>query len=421
MSIPYDYQRFAILYVDDEAKSLKYFALTFGDTFRIFTAPSAEAGFKILEDHQDEIGLILSDQRMAGEKGVQFLERARRLRPQILRILVTAFSDLNAAIEAVNAGAIYKYITKPWDVPDLETTLKRSLEFFMVQTERDLLMREKLSALHRLVITDRVLSLGLLAAGLGHHLHNTFEAVRTFLDLVPEWSTTIQPDPAEMQQPAFWQEAHRKVQAQVKSVLGLLIDLADQASGPFKYDTEVSLRETLDTALGELATELAQRRIQVSNLVSADLPRLRVDLRRFSKLFPFLLQEQLANLKDGAVMRLEATLRPAEGLRPAEIEVFLNDDGPGISSAAMFSMVDPVFARDPRVQQSGVLLMACYFIVYHHGGRIRQEVGSHRGLALSLTLPLEPAPLDPSGEGENFLVRAMTNDRLWERLLAGTY
>jgi two-component system, probable response regulator PhcQ len=421
MNIPYDYQRFAILYVDDEEKSLKYFSLTFGDTFRIFTAPSAEAGYRILEDHQDEIGLILSDQRMAGEKGVQFLERARRLRPQILRVLVTAFSDLNAAIDAINSGAIYKYITKPWDVAELEVTIKRCLEFFIVQTERDLLMREKLSALHRLIITDRVMSLGLLAAGLGHQLHNSFDAVQEFLNLAPDVSSQDQPDPALMQQPAFWQDAHRKVQTQVKSVLGLLTDLADQASGPFRFDTDVVLRESVDTALGEVSAELSRRGIQVSNLVPADLPRIRVDQRRFAKLFPFLLREQLTNLHDRAVVRIEARLRPAEGFRGAEIEVFLNDDGPGISSAAMLSMVDPVFARDPITQQSGVLLMACYFIVYHHGGRIRQEVGGHRGLALSLTLPLNPVPRDSAADGENFLVRSMTNDRLWERLLAGTF
>lgn len=421
MNTAYDYRRFAILYVDDEEKSLKYFALTFSDTFRIFTAPNTQAGYQILEDHQDEIGLILSDQRMAGEKGVQFLERARRLRPQILRILVTAYSDLGAAVDAVNAGAIYKYLTKPWDVPELETTLKRGLEFFIVQTERDLLMREKLSALHRLIITDRVLSLGLLAAGLGHQLHNTFEAVRTFLELAPDSAQRDEPDPAEMQQPAFWQEAHRKVQAQVKSVIELLTDLTEQATGPFRYDTEVNLRDMVDTALAEVAGELEARRIQVSNLIPPDLPRLRVDERRFRKLFPFLFQEQLANLEDGAVVRFEAVARPADGLRPAEIEVFINDDGLGIPSAAMLSMVDPVFTRDPRLQQSGVLLMACYFIVYHHGGRIRQEVGERRGMALSLTLPLEPPPADPASEGASFLVRAMTNDRLWERLLAGNF
>ncbi|MCW5559042.1 MAG: hypothetical protein KIT22_14585, partial [Verrucomicrobiae bacterium] len=325
----------------------------------------------------------------------------------------------NAAIDAINAGAIYKYITKPWDVPDLEITLKRCLEFFIVQTERDLLLREKLSALHRLIITDRVLSLGLLAAGLGSQLRNTFEAVRQFLELAPEMSNPGQPDPAVMQQPAFWQEAHRNVQAQVKSVLDLLNELSAQATGSFEYNTEVSLRDSVDAALAEAAPELARRGIQVSNLVPADLPRPRVDSRRFCKLFPFLLQEEMANLKDGAVVRIEAMLRPADGHRAAEIEVFLMDDGPGIPSEALRSMVDPVFARDPEVQRSGVLLMACYFIVYHHGGRIRQQPGANRGLALSLTLPLQPAPPAPGADSEDFLVRSMTNERLWERLLAG--
>ena len=75
----------------------------------------------------------MTDQRMPGEKGVWLLERARQLRPHIIRILVTAYADMDAAIAAVNSGAIYKYVTKPWDPPQLEQTLKRGLEFFMVQ------------------------------------------------------------------------------------------------------------------------------------------------------------------------------------------------------------------------------------------------------------------------------------------------
>ena len=138
----YDYKKFAILYVDDEEKSLKYFVRAFEDQFRILTATNAQDGFKLLEQHQDDIGLLMTDQRMPGEKGVWLLERARQLRPRIIRILATAYADMDAAIAAVNTGAIYKYITKPWDPPQLENTLKRSLEFFMAQRERDHLLRE---------------------------------------------------------------------------------------------------------------------------------------------------------------------------------------------------------------------------------------------------------------------------------------
>jgi two-component system probable response regulator PhcQ len=181
----YNYRKFAILYVDDEEKSLKYFTRAFGEHFRIFTATNAQDGLKVLEEHKDEIGLLMTDQRMPGEKGVWLLERARQLRPQIVRILATAFADMEAAIAAVNTGAIYKYVTKPWDPPELENTLRRGLEFFMVQCERDHLLREKMSVLHNMMIADRIVSLGLLAAGLSHHIRNSLVAVKTFLDLAP--------------------------------------------------------------------------------------------------------------------------------------------------------------------------------------------------------------------------------------------
>ena len=160
-----DYKKFAILYVDDEEKSLKSFARAFGDQFWIFTAATAQEGRKLLEEHKDEIGLLMTDQRMPGEKGVWLLEQARQMCPGIIRILVTAFSDMDAVIEAVNTGAIYRYVSKPWDPPQLELTLKRALEFFMVQRERDQLLKEKTAVLHQMMVADRVVSLGLLAAG----------------------------------------------------------------------------------------------------------------------------------------------------------------------------------------------------------------------------------------------------------------
>ncbi|MGO8839524.1 MAG: response regulator, partial [Limisphaerales bacterium] len=181
----YDYKKYAILYVDDEEKSLTSFTRAYGDDFRVFTATNAQDGFKLLEQHADEIGLLMTDQRMPAEKGVWLLERARHFRPRILRMLVTAYADMDAAIAAVNSGAIYRYINKPWDPAQLELTLRHGLEFFMVQTERDQLLSEKMSVLRNMMIADRIVSLGLLAAGLSHHIRNSLVAVKTFLDLAP--------------------------------------------------------------------------------------------------------------------------------------------------------------------------------------------------------------------------------------------
>ena len=107
----YDYKKFAILYVDDEEKSLKIFARAFSDQFRILTAVNAQEGLRLLEEHKDDIGLLMTDQRMPGEKGVWLLEKARQLRPRIVRILATAYADMDAAIAAVNTGAMNAWWT----------------------------------------------------------------------------------------------------------------------------------------------------------------------------------------------------------------------------------------------------------------------------------------------------------------------
>ncbi len=415
----YDYQRFAILYVDDEEKSLKYFGRAFGETFRVFTATNAQDGFRLLEAHRDEIGIIMSDQRMPGEQGVQFLERARRLRPQIIRMLVTAYADLDAAISAVNTGAIYKYITKPWDVPDLETTLKRGMEFYIVQLERDRLLGEKLSSIHKLLITDRVLSLGVLAAGLSHHLRHSLDAVRTFLELASKSTSGDQVDLNQLRNPNFWPEFQNTVRVRLKQILGLLDDLADEAGRPFKFEAEVNLKRVIDQAMATLAPEITQRRLDIVNEVPEELPALLVDEGRFRKLFAFLFRNELAMLPEGGRVRIEASLLPSGSGLPSEIEIFVSDNGPGIPPDALSTIFDPLRPELGDAREVGVYLMACFFIVFHHGGRIDVGKKGGAGSGLSLILPLLPAPLELADAEEDFLLRASTNERLWERLLSG--
>lgn len=150
-----NYPNCTILYVDDEEMSLKYFTRAFGDKFNILSAANAADGYRLLEEHRDEIALLMTDQRMPGEKGVEFLQRARRLHPEAIRILTTAYSDFDVAIEAVNSAAIYKYVTKPWDIPELEMTLKQACQFFTVQREHDLRLAAKFSEQQKPTAADR--------------------------------------------------------------------------------------------------------------------------------------------------------------------------------------------------------------------------------------------------------------------------
>jgi two-component system probable response regulator PhcQ len=414
----YDYKKFAILYVDDEEKSLKYFTRAFEDQFRILTATNAQDGLKLFEQHADEIGLLLTDQRMPGEKGVWLLGRARQLRPQVLRMLVTAYTDMDAAITAVNSGAIYKYVTKPWDPPQFELTLKHGLEFFMVQTERDQLLREKMSMLRNMMIADRIVSLGLLAAGLSHHIRNSLVAVKTFLDLAPGKMAEEKTDLNSLRNPEFWKEYHQNVQSQIEKINSLLKDLwtASENNASSQFADEVLLHQTVSAVLASLKEQFAARRFEIENTIPDSLPALHVDQPKFYRLFELLLKDELAMLPAGSRIALSAELQNA-GAKP-EIVVQISDNGPGLPEEALRVIFDPFVVRGSVPSEYGINLMACFFIVHHHGGKIDAQSQPGHGTTFTLRLPLKPEPVVSSPDDTEFLQKALLNENLWEKLLA---
>jgi len=418
MENQYDYKKFAILYVDDEEKSLINFTRAYGDDFRILTASNAQDGLKLLEANADEIGLLMTDQRMPGEKGVWLLERARQFRPRILRVLATAYADMDAAISAVNSGAIYKYVTKPWDPPQLELTLRHGLEFFMVQTERDQLLREKMSVMHNMMVADRIVSLGLLAAGLSHHVRNSLVAVKTFLDLAPGKMAEEKVDLASLRNPDFWKEYHQNAQSQIEKINGLLQDLwtASENSGSSQFADEIHLHEAVTAALAMYHEQFVSRRIEVDNRIPDSLPALHVDRPKFSRLFELLLKDEVATLPAGSRITLTAEL---QNTPKPEIVVKISDNGPGVPQEALSVIFDPFVVNDSVPSEYGIHLMACFFIVHHHGGKIEAQNHPDKGTTFTLHLPLKPEPANTSPDDTAFLQKALLNEDLWNKLLTG--
>lgn len=411
-----NYQKCTILYVDDEEKSLKYFTRAFQNRFRILSAANAAAGYRLLEQHRDEIALLMIDQRMPGEKGVEFLQRARRLHPRAIRILTTAYSDLDATIEAVNSGAIYKYVTKPWDVPQLEATLKGACELFVVQQERDLLLKEKLSALQKMIV-DRVLNSGILATRMGHHVRNSLVAVQTFLDLLPDKLLEEKLDMEEFRNTDFWKEFYEQTRAQIHRITELLTDLViatEKSDSPVLR--EAQLDGTLARSVKKLEDNLLQKSISVVNQIQPGLPALVVEQRKFQHLFDLLLKDEIIRLPAGSHIFMSA--RPSSW-RKGEVEIEVSDDGPRWSKEALRSVFDPVSLRINNPQEFSINLIACYFIVYHHGGRIEVRNRRGQGVTFTLTFPLRPKIASPAEVEEDFITMLLMNDALWERILTG--
>ena len=417
MDTPYDYRKFVILYVDDEEKSLKLFTRAFEEEFRILTANNAQDGFKLLEQHRDEIGLLMTDQKMPGEKGVWLLEQARQLEPRIVRVLATAYTDYKDAIEAINSGAIYKYVSKPWDPALLEQTLKRGLEFYMVQRERDDLLREKLSVLHNMMIADRIMSLGLLAAGLSHHIRNSLVAVKTFLDLAPSKLAEEKVDPDSLRNPDFWKEYHQSVQSQIEKINNLLRELWSASEKPtLEFADAVQLGDVIWEAKAKLKESLAAKNLTVEASLPATLPPLQVDKPRFSRLFELLLKDEIASLPAGSRVEITARLLNGDPAEKAIMEICVRDNGPGLPAEALRLMFDPFVLRAESPAEFGINLMACYFIVHHHGGTIQATSDPGQGTEFILRLPLKPTQASPASTETEFLRKAVFNDDLWRRL-----
>ncbi|AEL24690.1 response regulator [Cyclobacterium marinum] len=133
-----------ILYVDDEVNNLKAFKATFRRDYKIFLADSADEGRDILL--QEDIDIIITDQRMPKENGVDFLESIIPMHPDPMRILLTGYTDIQAVIDAINKGKVYHYLTKPWEEDYLRTVVKNAYEVFSLRKENKQLTDSLLKA-----------------------------------------------------------------------------------------------------------------------------------------------------------------------------------------------------------------------------------------------------------------------------------
>jgi len=143
----------SILYIDDEPHNLTAFKATFRRSYNIYTAESAEEGRRILDSH--EIHIILSDQRMPKMTGIEFFASILHDFPDPIRILITGYTDINAVIDAINLGQVYKYLTKPWNENDVRNFIDKAYEVFYLRQQNAELMEKLIDANQKLEFLAR--------------------------------------------------------------------------------------------------------------------------------------------------------------------------------------------------------------------------------------------------------------------------
>ncbi len=125
-----------IMAVDDETSITKALQRLFRkDDYHMLTASSGPEGLDLLKKAEGPVSLIISDQRMPGMNGSQFLEESKKIYPDAIRFLLTGYSDMNAIVDAINKGGIHRYLAKPWNDDDLMLQVRQSLEHYELVVE----------------------------------------------------------------------------------------------------------------------------------------------------------------------------------------------------------------------------------------------------------------------------------------------
>jgi C4-dicarboxylate-specific signal transduction histidine kinase len=372
----------AVLYVDDDALNLRVFEANFGSKFRIFRCSTPAEALTLLEQKRNEIGVILSDQRMPGMTGVELLERARTLAPDAKRMLVTAYSDMQAVIDAVNRGQVSRYFVKPWDRAEVLAALEDGLRIARLE----LRIREVEG---RMMKAERLATLGQVTAGIAHelmgpvgYLSQNVASLRRDLECVVQYASKhLAVDPS----------------AEVASVLedlpSLLSDLASGAD---------HLRGVALGLRAQARGEDMEASADVAEVVSFAVKLARAEVRDRARITtmgepmkvtfgPVKLCQVLLNLIVNAAQAMEGTGRPGRievRWAPREQDVVLTvaDNGCGIPQELQEKVFQPLFTTKPVGIGTGLGLSICKELVTHAGGGMRLSSKPGEGTEVEIIL-----------------------------------
>ena len=179
-----DAREHLILYVDDERTNRIVFDQTFGKIFRVKSVDSGAAALALVAN--EPVAVLVTDMRMPGMSGDELLTRFKTISPDTIRIVVTAYSDLDPILRAVNEGLVVRYIVKPWDRKELHEILRWALEAYVLGRQNSALQV-------RLIESERLMTLGQVSAHVLHDLGGLLSALSPNLEFLEEMSALLQP------------------------------------------------------------------------------------------------------------------------------------------------------------------------------------------------------------------------------------
>lgn len=368
------------LYVDDDEANLTVFEAAVGRDLPVLTARGGLEALALMR--QKEVGVLLTDQRMPGMSGVDLADAVRLEFPDTIRLLVTAFSDLNAAIDAINRGQVRRYLRKPWGGGEMMATVREALDLY------HLTMRLRESE-RRLVQTERVYALGVIAASLGHELRNplgfvtgNLQALRAATRDLAAQIAAGRIDPEDLR--AQLDEMDEQITdalvgaERIKGVAQSVEITVRQTEAPEAIDLGDALRMSLRSVQGDL-----RRRCDLV-LDTRPVPPVFAPRHKIGQVVLNLLVNAIEALPERP--RDQNLIRIRLDSDGETVRLEIEDNGPGIAPVVMDRLFDPFFTTKPS-GGTGLGLAISKRIVEELGGRIVPLAVDGGGARFCVTLP----------------------------------
>ena len=375
-----------VLFVDDDEDNLVVCEAVFADEFAVLTASSGAEALALMRSH--EVAVVVSDQRMPFMTGVELLEQVRVEFPDAARVLVTAYTDSHAAIDAINRGRVRCFLKKPWEAAELQAIILDGLERYSTQRRIKELER-------RLIQTERVYALGIVAAGIGHELRNPISWIATNLqhslgelsDLGRALdSRDLAGASAKLEEiRAALQDANTGTDRVIEIVSAIQLSMVRPVGDGELCDLEEVVRLALRLMDGDL-----RRSARVE--LAVESARVSGSRTQLSQIVVNLLVNAVHAVSKLPLDRAVIGVRVTAGDRQVCLEVA--DSGPGVPDADRQRIFDPFFTTKPGVG-TGLGLAISRKIALDLGGTL--DVGRDEqlgGAAFRLTLPPQGAPRD---------------------------
>lgn len=371
----------SVLYVDDDRANLLAFRAIAEPQYAVVTARSGEEALRVLEQRQD-FAVLLSDQRMPGLSGIDLCERVHAAYPDIERMLVTAYSDLSAAISAINRGHVGRYLHKPWNADELLATLRDAVERHRLKVTVQRLQV-------RISETERMYALGVLTASIGHELRTPLSVVTASVEYCRQALRQ------SVSQLSLALPAANTALANLREIDGALSDAADgaqrlmevvdginlSARGEAPIRVPVDVCHVVQSVLRLVRGEAAQRARLVVSLDAK--PMVAGSATRIGQVLLNLLLNALQAMPARPMSENQVHVSLCEEGRYATLRI--SDNGTGIEPEKLARIFDPFFTT--KLKGTGLGLAISRQIIEELGGEIDVESTVGVGTSFIVRLP----------------------------------